>query len=82
MLFSSLIIYFTGLKNSIKLYSQSDLKSGKIYESLSKGISFIPIIYIFGYVYMIYKAHEQQKKEFENDPELRSYYKSVNKKKS
>ena len=40
------------------------------------------ILYIFGYVYMIYKAHEQQKKEFENDPELTSYYKSVNKKKS
>ncbi len=40
------------------------------------------ILYILGYVYMIYKAHEQQKKEFENDPELNSYYKSVNKKKS
>ena len=40
------------------------------------------ILYIFGYVYMIYKAHVQQKKEFENDPELRSYYDSINKKKS
>lgn len=40
------------------------------------------ILYILGYVYMIYKAHEQQKKELENDPELRSYYKSINKKKS
>ena len=40
------------------------------------------ILYMIGYVYMIYKAHEQQKKEFENDPELRSYYDSINKKKS
>ena len=35
------------------------------------------ILYISGYVYMIYKAHQQQKDEFDNDPELRSYYKSL-----
>ncbi len=40
------------------------------------------VLYIIGYVYMIFKAHNQQKKEFENDPELRSYYKSINKNKS
>ena len=40
------------------------------------------VLYIIGYVYMIYKAHNQQKKEFESDPELRSYYKSINKNKS
>ena len=40
------------------------------------------VLYILGYVYMIYKAHNQQKKELENDPELRSYYKSINKNKS
>ena len=40
------------------------------------------VLYIVGYVYMIYKAHNQQKKDLENDPELRSYYKSINKKKS
>ena len=39
-------------------------------------------LYIIGYVYMIYKAHNQQKKDLENDPELRSYYKSINKNKS
>lgn len=40
------------------------------------------VLYIIGYVYMIYKAHNQQRKELENDPELRSYYKSLNKNKS
>ena len=40
------------------------------------------VLYILGYVYMIYKAHNQQRKELENDPELRSYYKSLNKNKS
>ena len=40
------------------------------------------VLYLIGYVYMIYKAHNQQKKDFESDPELRSYYKSINKKKS
>ncbi len=40
------------------------------------------LLYIIGYVYMIYKAHNQQKKDLENDPELRSYYKSINKNKS
>ena len=40
------------------------------------------VLYIIGYVYMIYKAHNQQKKELESDPELSSYYKSINKKKS
>ena len=40
------------------------------------------VLYIVGYVYMIYKAHNQQKKDLENDPELRSYYKSINKNKS
>ncbi len=40
------------------------------------------VLYIIGYVYMIYKAHNQQKKELESDPELISYYKSINKKKS
>ena len=35
------------------------------------------VLYIIGYVYMIYKAHNQQKKDLENDPELRSYYKSI-----
>lgn len=40
------------------------------------------VLYIIGYVYMILKAHNQQKKELENDPELRSYYKSINKNKS
>ena len=40
------------------------------------------LLYIMGYVYMIYKAHNQQKKDLENDPELRSYYKSINKNKS
>ena len=40
------------------------------------------VLYIIGYVYMIYKAHNQQKKDLENDPELRSYYKSINKNKS
>ena len=29
---------------------------------------------------MIYKAHQQQKKEFDNDPELQAYYKSNKKK--
>ena len=29
---------------------------------------------------MIYKASQQQKKEFDNDPELQAYYKSVNNK--
>ena len=38
------------------------------------------ILYITGYVYMIYKAHQQQKKEFDNDPELQAYYKSNKKK--
>ena len=38
------------------------------------------ILYILGYVYMIYKASQQQKKEFDNDPELQAYYKSVNNK--
>ena len=38
------------------------------------------ILYIVGYVYMIYKAHQQQKKEFDNDPELQTYYKSKEKK--
>ena len=38
------------------------------------------ILYLTGYVYMIYKAHKQQKEEFEKDPELRDYYKSINKK--
>ena len=37
------------------------------------------ILYISGYVYMIYKAHQQQKDEFDKDPELRSYYKSLKK---
>ncbi|MFL2999839.1 MAG: hypothetical protein ACJZZ9_05175 [Cytophagales bacterium] len=40
------------------------------------------VLYMIGYVYMIYKAHNQQKKELESDPELSSYYKSINKKKS
>ena len=44
--------------------------------------SVVFVLYIIGYVYMIYKAHNQQKKELENDPELRSYYKSFNKNKS
>ena len=44
--------------------------------------SVVFVLYIIGYVYMIYKAHNQQKKELENDPELRSYYKSINKNKS
>ena len=35
------------------------------------------ILYLTGYVYMIYKAHNQQKEEFDRDPELREYYKSV-----
>ena len=38
------------------------------------------ILYLVGYVYMIYKAHQQQKKEFDNDPELQTYYKSKEKK--
>ena len=38
------------------------------------------ILYIVGYVYMIYKAHQQQKNEFDNDPELQTYYKSNEKK--
>tara|TARA_B100000927_G_scaffold139135_1_gene112300 strand:- start:86 stop:253 length:168 start_codon:yes stop_codon:yes gene_type:complete len=38
------------------------------------------ILYLTGYVYMIYKAHRQQKEEFDRDPELREYYKSVDKK--
>ena len=38
------------------------------------------ILYITGYVYMIYKAHQQQKKEFDNDPELQTYFKSNKKK--
>ena len=38
------------------------------------------ILYIVGYVYMIYKAHQQQKKEFDNDTELQTYYKSNEKK--
>ena len=37
------------------------------------------ILYISGYVYMIYKAQQQHKDEFDNDPELRSYYKSLKK---
>ena len=35
------------------------------------------ILYITGYVYMIYKSSEIQRKELENDPELKSYYKSL-----
>ena len=31
------------------------------------------ILYILGYVYMIIKASNQQKKEFANDPELQEY---------
>ena len=38
------------------------------------------ILYLVGYVYMIYKAHQQQKNEFDNDPELQTYYKSKEKK--
>ena len=38
------------------------------------------ILYIVGYVYMIYKDHQQQKNEFDNDPELQTYYKSKEKK--
>lgn len=37
------------------------------------------ILYLTGYVYMIYKAHNKQKEEFDRDPELRDYYKSMNK---
>ena len=33
------------------------------------------ILYISGYVYMIIKASNQQKKEFANDPELQEYNK-------
>lgn len=38
------------------------------------------MLYIVGYVYMIYKAHQQQKNEFDSDPELQTYYKSKEKK--
>jgi len=68
---------YPGLKNSIKLYSQSDLKSGKIYESLSKGISFIPIIYIFGYVSDTYDGAGSAFEEtigFLNHKEKNKYY--------
>ena len=41
--------------------------------------SVVFVLYIIGYVYMIYKAHQQQKDEFDNDPELGSYYKSLKK---
>tara|TARA_B100001027_G_C16225737_1_gene312064 strand:- start:620 stop:793 length:174 start_codon:yes stop_codon:yes gene_type:complete len=34
------------------------------------------ILYLTGYVYMILKASSQQKKEFDNDPELQEYYRS------
>ena len=31
-------------------------------------------LYLVGYVYMINTAHKQQRREFENDPEMREYY--------
>ena len=34
------------------------------------------VLYLTGYVYMILKASSQQKKEFDNDPELQEYYRS------
>ena len=39
------------------------------------------ILYLSGYVYMIFKAHRKQQEEFRNDPELKSYYKTLKKKK-
>ena len=32
------------------------------------------ILYIVGYMYMINTAHKQQRRELENDPEMRGYY--------
>jgi Tfp pilus assembly protein PilO len=34
------------------------------------------VMYIIGYVYMIIKANAQQRKELDNDTELRDYYNS------
>jgi hypothetical protein len=31
-------------------------------------------LYIVGYMYMINTAHKQQRRELENDPEMRGYY--------
>ena len=32
------------------------------------------ILYIVGYMYMINTAHKQQRRDIENDPEMRGYY--------
>jgi hypothetical protein len=32
------------------------------------------VLYMVGYLYMINTAHKQQRRQFENDPEMKGYY--------
>ena len=34
-------------------------------------------LYLWGLLTMIYRGHRQQREEFENDPEIRAYYKKL-----
>ena len=34
-------------------------------------------LYIWGLLTMIYRSHKQQREEFENDPEIQAYFKSL-----
>ena len=34
-------------------------------------------LYLWGLLTMIYRSHRQQRKELENDPELKAYYKKL-----
>ena len=34
-------------------------------------------LYIWGLLTMIYRGHKQQREEFENDPEIKAYFRSL-----
>ena len=38
-------------------------------------------LYIWGLLTMIYRGHKQQREEFENDPEIKAYFRSLERKK-
>ena len=38
-------------------------------------------LYIWGLLTMIYRGHKQQREEFENDPEIKKYFRSLERKK-
>ena len=38
-------------------------------------------LYIWGLLTMIYRGHKQQREELENDPEIKAYFRSLERKK-